>query len=430
MHSFNILNLSIILISFIINNSLIAEFIRADLVPLPKPEIVIDAKADQEHKEKYLKEKAKKKYFESHNQQDIALLEEAFDQAPAKVKALVYAMLNNEEFAKRYKYILLAGPSGSGKSILAEAIPYILGRKCIVIDAPSLLGHYRDQAAENIRDAFRRMSEDPDKPFLVINEINALTDGHTSEHSDTKHTAMQLWTLLDKHKNDKDFQLIATTNVTKKMPHQLQSRFEGKTFLIDNPSVEARKRTIEFWLKHLNIEKDESCTNSYLNELAIKTNNFSRRCLATLIDYSLLLSVIKNPGVAIRKVTKEFLEQAFIELSKQKEEFWDFTEHTTDEERRHRENLAQHTKHFEENQQLQIKIAEWGMLYQGFMKHYEEGSRAGWKNVVEELNTAKSLALPNEKPAAKITVISPATLLYSEKAVLERNNDTKKASTK
>lgn len=413
------------------NHLLVAKFTKAEFIPIPESSLEIDIEADQAHKEQHLKERAKNKFLESLNQQDIELLKEAFEQAPLKIKALVVGILNNEEYAKRFKNILLTGPSGSGKSILAEAIAYQLGRKSIIIDAPSLLGHYRDQAAENIREVFRRMSEDPDKPVLIINEINAFTDGHTSEHSDTKHTAMQLWTLLDKHKNDDDFFLIATTNITKKMPHQLQTRFEGKTFLIDNPSTPSRKRAIEFWLYRLKIETDESCTDSYLSELATKADKFSLRTIATLIDYSLLLFAVKNPGItAIKKVSKEYLEQAFLELSQQKEDFWDFSEHTTDEERRHRENVAQNAKHAQESKELQIEIAEWNLLYQAQMKSYDKSSHAGWREALKELNLAKSIVFPNKKPAARVKVTpgKPGTGIFKTDATadtyeLEKNSE-------
>ena len=241
--------LSLFLLFLIFNQKIKAEFVEAKSVPIAQPQIKVGSEADQAH-------------INSLSSQDKALFEEAFSQAPQAVKALVYALLNNEEFALRFKNILLTGPAGSGKSTLAEAIAYKLGRKYIIIHAPDLLAHYMDQAAENLREVFQQIAQDEEKPILIINEINALTDGYTSEHADTKHTAMQLWTLLDKHKNDKDFLLIATTNVTKKMPHQLQSRFEGKTFLIDNPSLESRRRAIDFCLKRLKLEKDATCTDA------------------------------------------------------------------------------------------------------------------------------------------------------------------------
>ena len=383
------------------NQKINAESIETKSVPIAQPQIKVNLEANQAHKEKDLKEKVKQKLLDSLSSQDKALLEESFAQAPQAVKALVYAILNNEEFALRFKNILLTGSAGSGKSTLAEAIAYILGRKCIIIHAPDLLAHYMDQAAENLREVFQKIAQDEEKPILIINEINALTDGYTSEHADTKHTAMQLWTLLDKHKNDKDFLLIATTNVTKKMPHQLQSRFEGKTFLIDNPSLESRKRAIDFCLKRLKLEKDETCTEPYLNELAAKTNDFSRRSIEALVDYSLLLYAAKNPGTS-KKVSKEFLEKAYAELVKQKKEFWDFTEHITDEERRHRENLAQTAKHAEESKNLQIQLAEWHLIYQARKEQSQFSYSSEWRHMIKAINYTKSIIFPDKKPATKI----------------------------
>lgn len=380
-----------------------AEFGEAKSVPIAQPQNEIDSNALQAHKEKNLKEQVKKKLIDSLSANDKALFEESFAQAPATLKALIYALLNNEEFAMRFKNILLTGQAGSGKSTLAEAIAYILGREYIVIHAPDLLGHYRDQAAENLRKVFQQIAQDKEKPILIINEINALTDGYTSEHGDTQHTAMQLWTLLDKYKNDKDFLLIATTNVTKKMPHQLQSRFEGKTFSIDNPSFESRRRAIEFYLKRLKLERDTTCTDSYLNELAAKTNDFSRRSIEALVDYSLLLYAVKNPNVP-KRISKEYLDASYAELIRQKQEFWDFSEHITDEERRHRENLAQAAKHAEESKDLQIKLAEWHLIYRARLQEYGIYSDK-WYNIISAINYTKSIVFPNKKPAATIAVV-------------------------
>ena len=108
----------------------------------------------------------------------------------------------------------------------------------------------------------------------------------------------------------------------------------------------------------------------YLNELAAKTNDFSRRSIEALVDYSLLLYADKNPNIP-KKVSKEYLDASYAELVKQKKEFWDFTEHITDEERRHRENLAQTAKHAEESKNLQIQLAEWHLIYQVRKEYFQ-----------------------------------------------------------
>lgn len=402
-----------------------AKFIPLKAIPVPDQEIIIDPIADQLYKEKYLKEQRTKRFLASIKEEDIPLLEEAFNQAPVEIKALVSKILQNPESTTHYRELLLTGPSGSGKSTLARAIAYKLGRKVIFITGPSLLGHFRDQAAEKVAKKFKEWSNDIDKPVMIIDEINALTDDHTSEHSDAKHTAMQLWTLIDEYSKDKDFLLIGTTNVTKKMPHQLQSRFLGKTFCIKNPSTDALLRAFVFRIKQLQLTLDESCTNTYLSELVSKTSNFSRRDIQAFIERTLLLQYIKNPDAPLI-LNKDCLEQALVDLNQEKTALWDFSEQTTDDERRHRETLEQNAKQFSESQDMQLKLAEWAMLYQALIKPIENPGAAGltWQKLVTQLNFSKSIVFPTKKTAAKIKTI-PWTkfggLVWGEDKVLDVN---------
>ncbi len=179
-----------------------ATLTELKLVPISIQEL---KEADEKYKEQLLKEERRQRFLASIKEEDIPLLEEAFSQAPLEIKAIVSKILRYPEETLNYRELLLTGPSGSGKSTLARAIAYKLGKKVIVVTGPSLLGHFRDQAAEKVAKMFKDWKNNPDKPVVVIDEINALPDDHTSEHSDTKHTAMQLWTLIDEYSQDKDF---------------------------------------------------------------------------------------------------------------------------------------------------------------------------------------------------------------------------------
>ena len=408
-------SLTFITIFLCLNQRIKAELDRAKFIPINPPKIIFDHDADLAEKEKArkeqeLQERNQKIAISEPSPEEKILFEESFTQAPSSIKALVTGMLKKEAWALRYKNILLTGPSGSGKTTLAQAIAYKLNRKHLLIHAPTLLGHYRDQAVENIRALFQQLNEYKEMPVLIMDEMNALTDDHISEHSDTKHTAMQFWTLLDKYKNDKDFLFIGTTNITKKMPHQLQSRFKGRTFLIDHPSLEARKRSIKFCIQKLGATTDATCNDQYLEELAYKTENFSQRDIETLIDTAFLLFRMKNPN-QIAKIAKEHLEHACIKLNQENEKLWDFTEQMTTEDRRHRETSAQNKKQFEENQALQIKLAEWNMLFQSLIKQYEKAPLQAWFKYVEALNLAKGIVFPDQKPLSKISEIPGWRLL-------------------
>ncbi len=390
--------------------------------------IQLSDQSDPQHSKKDKIKKKERIQFEhaySLKKEEKELFEQSYSQAPAKLKAVVNEMIHKTEVGSKFKAILLTGPSGSGKTVLAQSVAYRLGRSCEIVHAPSLLGHFRDQAAEKVKDLFRRLRKDPRKPALVLDEINALTDDHTSEHSDTKHTAMQLWTCIDKYKNKKNFLLIGTTNITKKMPHQLQSRFEGKTFIINNPEVNARKQALYLRLKEIKI--DESCNEKYLAELAQKMADFSQREIEALVDDAAVLAGMDTTDLSKRIVSKKHLEQAYEELISQKDKLWDFKEQTTEEERRHRENREMNERHFKESQEFQLIIAEWHMIYNAIIKDKEIQSRIPLKNGIEAINESKKIVFPDKKSAAKIKELEkPGYVFKSGKYAVIANNDKEK----
>ncbi len=373
------------------------------------------------------KERAQFEHAYSLKKEDIELFEQSFCQAPLKLKAIVNEMLQGTNTAAKFKTLLLAGPSGSGKTTLAQAIAHKLGRTCEVIHAPTLLGHFRDQAAEKVKDLFKRMAKNPKEPVLVLDEMNALTDDHTSEHSDTKHTAMQLWTRLDKYTKKKNFLLIGTTNVTKKMPHQLQSRFKGKTFVIDQPLHEARKQALQLHLKTIKI--DESCNEAYIDDLARKMTDFSQRDIEELIDSAMIFAGMDNSDLSKRVLSKKHLEQAYKDLVFENDKLWDFKEHTTDEERRHRENRALSEKQFKENQEFQLLMTEWNMLFQILMKDYEPTSPISLDKGIKAVNESKKIVFPDKKPAGVLQTLTKAGVIMSGKyAVLPNTEEEKQKS--
>lgn len=98
------------------------------------------------------------------------------------------------------------------------------------------------------------------------------------------------------------------------------------------------------------------------------------------------------------------MTRLFLEISKQREEIWDFNEQTTDEERRHRENLAQNAKHARESKELQIQIAEWNLIYQAQMKEFDRSATVHWRDAIYSINKAKSIVFADRIPAARVKV--------------------------
>lgn len=348
---------------------------------------------------------SKKTTLHINSENDLELYAAAFSAAPARLKVIIEDMLEDHAYTQSYKEILLCGPTGSGKTTLAQAIAHKLNRKCILVRAPSLLGHFRHQTAENLLQLFKEIEESPEKPILILDEINALTDGHNSEHSDTRETAMQLWTLLDKYKNDKNFLLIGTTNVTKKMPHQLQSRFQSSIFLIDNPTEEFRKHALVNIANKSQYTLDQSCTTEFLNNFSKKTTKFSHRDLEDIIAIAISLTRIESTNNSSKRISSHHLDQSLAELMQIKEKFCDYSDHLTDEERRHQESLKQNKQQYEDNKELLINNFEASCLLQAVIASRTTGhSNPSMRDLVKHHHNVMNLFFPHREVKGKVIV--------------------------
>ncbi len=355
---------------------------------------------DKQSQEEEDEQENRKYSLKEFTEEEKILFAEVLASAPMRLQNIIESIARNEQGSEEFKQILLAGPSGSGKSTLAEAIAYKLKRKCLLVDGPSLLSHYRDQAVENLNDLFEELEKYNEKPVLIINEVNVLTDNHTSEHSDTKDTAAQLWCKLDKLKNSNDFLFIGTTNITKKMPHQLQSRFRGSTFIIDMPDAKSRRSLLKRHLQKVGLEMDSSFTEEYFDELVQKTASFSHRDLESLIKIA--FSFI-SPNDERKTISRYLFDQAYDEYKNQTENLWDFTDPATDDERRHRENLDQQKKFYEDNKELQLKTTELNLLFQALLATQTSSNNTPTTSqAIAQFHKAVSIIFPDRKLQGKL----------------------------
>ena len=183
------------------------------------------------------------------------------------------------------------------------------------------------------------------------------------------------------------------------MPHQLQSRFRGSTFVIDVPSAEIRKRRIKVYLLHIGIVADSSFTDAYFDELVEKTVNFSHRDLESLVKIAFSFCSPNETKI----ISQSVFNQAYEEYKNQTLNLWDFSDPATDDERRHRENIELAKTHYKDNKELQIKLAEFNALFQALLAAKTSGQRTpNVKETVEQFHTAESIIFPERGPRVKV----------------------------
>lgn len=115
---------------------------------------------------------------------------------------------------KRRSGLLLYGPPGSGKTLLAKAIANECSMNFISVKGPELLNMYVGESEKNIRDVFERGRSN--RPCtLFFDEIDALAPART-KNSDQNNVmdriVAQFMTEMDGLTKENDLIIIASTN--------------------------------------------------------------------------------------------------------------------------------------------------------------------------------------------------------------------------
>jgi len=236
---------------------------------------------------------------------DVAGVDEAKEELQEIIEFLKYPKKFQALGAKIPRGVLLVGPPGSGKTLLAKAIAGEAGVPFFSISGSEFVEMFVGVGASRVRDLFDQAKKNA--PCLVfIDEIDAVGRqrgaGLGGGHDEREQTLNQLLVEMDGFDPNAGIIVIAATNRPDILDPALlrPGRFDRR-IVVDNPDTKGRRAILAVHVRGKPLAEDVD-----LDLLAKRTPGFSGADIANMVNEAALLAARRNK----KKITMSEFEEA------------------------------------------------------------------------------------------------------------------------
>ncbi|GAA0551685.1 proteasome-activating nucleotidase [Halorubrum ejinorense] len=156
--------------------------------------------------------------------------------------------------------VLLHGPPGTGKTMLAKAVANESDATFIKMAGSELVRKFIGEGARLVRDLFELAAE-REPAVIFIDEIDAVaakrTDSKTSGDAEVQRTMMQLLSEMDGFDDRGEVRIMAATNRFDMLDEAIlrPGRFD-RLIEVPEPAAEGRERILEIHTRDMNVADD------------------------------------------------------------------------------------------------------------------------------------------------------------------------------
>ena len=249
--------------------------------------------------------------------EDVGGLEDAKIQLKEIIEwPLKYPELYKHLASKPPSGILLYGPPGSGKTLLAKALAHETEVNFISVKGPEFLSKWVGESEKAIRETFRK-ARAAAPCIIFFDEIDAIAGmrGRSASSEVTDQVISQLLTEMDGLEDLKDVILLAATNRPDMLdPALLRSGRFGRHVEITIPDFETRKEIFKIHLKNKPLAEDVK-----FDKLAEALEDYTGADIQAIAEEATLLTIRKAiPTVNKKKEELQELKDQLEQLQTEK----------------------------------------------------------------------------------------------------------------
>lgn len=232
------------------------------------------------------------------------------DEAKESLAEIVDYLHNPEKYtavgASMPKGLLLVGPPGTGKTMLAKAVAGEAGVPFFSISGSEFVEMFVGMGASKVRDLFRQAKEKA--PCIVfIDEIDAIgkkRDGQIGGNDEREQTLNQLLTEMDGFEGNNGVIILAATNRPESLDAALTrpGRFDRRV-PVELPDLKGREEILKVHAKKIKVSSDVD-----FHTIARMASGTSGAELANIVNEAALRTVRNNRTVVTQADLEESIE--------------------------------------------------------------------------------------------------------------------------